>query len=321
MLPAWGRPDQSWGDQNVNNPKLLLSAVLAIASLGAVLTLAPVTPARAAVLDAEVEALQMPAWLTRGGKRVPLELGAQLKNGDTITTGEGSRVLLRMAEGSTVKLGENARFDLNDMAQGRERNQNTFKANLGVRQGAFRFTTAPEDKIRAKREIDVQFVTVTASIVGTDIWGKSGIERELVALVDGEVTVKRKGEPAVTMNEAKSVYIAPTDAPSRPVSSITLAQLNAFAQETEMQAGGGGAGRAGNWKVYAARTPSQEEAVAVYEQLRDAGFAAAVQQAFSGGKQIYQVRIAGLLSEADGVAVAAKLRIQLRLQNVSVSLN
>ena len=55
--------------------------------------------------------------------------------------------------------------------------------------------------------------------------------------------------------------------------------------------------------------------------LRDAGFAAAVQQALSGGKQIYAVRIAGLLSEADGVAVAAKLRIQLRLQNVSVSLN
>jgi len=36
---------------------------------------------------------------------------------------------------------------------------------------------------------------------------------------------------------------------------------------------------------------------------------------------IYAVRIAGLLSEADGVAVAAKLRIQLRLQDVSVSLN
>ena len=88
-----------------------------------------------------------------------------------------------------------------------------------------------------------------------------------------------------------------------------------------MQAGSGGAGRGGTWKVYAARTPSQEEALAVYERLRDAGFAAAVQPAISGGKQIYAVRIAGLLSEADGVAVAAKLRIQLRLQGVSVSLN
>jgi len=33
------------------------------------------------------------------------------------------------------------------------------------------------------------------------------------------------------------------------------------------------------------------------------------------------VRIAGLLSEAERVAVEAKLRIQLRLQDVSVSLN
>lgn len=294
---------------------MMLTAALAfgIASL-------PVS-AIAATPDAEVEALQMPAWLTRGGERVPLEIGAALRNGDAITTGDGSRVVLRLAEGSTVKLGENARFELNGMAQGRSNNQQTFKGTLGVRQGAFRFTTAPEDKARSKREIDVQFVTVTASIVGTDLWGKSGIDREIVALVDGEITVKRKGEAAVSMNEAKSVYIAPEGAPSRPVSAITLAQLNAFAQETEMQAGAGGAGKVGNWKVYAARTPSQEEAVEVLEKLRDAGFAAAVQQAMSGGKQIYAVRIAGLLSEADGVAVAAKLRIQLRLPNVSVSLN
>src|SRR5439155_7407647 len=121
----------------------------------------------------------------------------------------------------------------------------------------------------------------------TDLWGKSGIGREIVALVDGEITVKRKGEAPVTMNEARSVYVATEGEPSRPVSSITLAQLNAFAQETEMQAGSGGAGKAGNWKVYATRTPSQEEAVAVLEKLRDAGFAATVQQVLSGGKQIY----------------------------------
>ena len=40
----------------------------------------------------------------------------------------------------------------------------------------------------------------------------------------------------------------------------------------------------------------------------------------SGGKQVYQVRIVGFLSEADGVAVAVKLRVQLGLQDVRVSL-
>ena len=48
---------------------------------------------------------------------------------------------------------------------------------------------------------------------------------------------------------------------------------------------------------------------------------AAIQPAVSGGKQIYQVRIVGILSEADGIAVAVKLRVQLGLQGVQVSLN
>jgi hypothetical protein len=41
----------------------------------------------------------------------------------------------------------------------------------------------------------------------------------------------------------------------------------------------------------------------------------------SGGQQIYQVRIVGILSEADGVAMAVKLRVQLGLRDVQVSLN
>jgi hypothetical protein len=305
----------------MNMPGKWLTAMVATALLGTALALAPVSGAVAAPPDAEVEALQMPAWLTRDGKRLPLALGAQLKTGDTITTGEGSRVLLRLGEGSAVKLGENARFDLNGMSQTRDGGQQRFSASLGVQQGAFRFTTPAEDKLRSARSIDVKFPTVTASVVGTDIWGKSTDDREIVALIEGKINVTRKGEAPVTMTEAKTVYIAPRDAPPPPVTAITLAQLNAYAQETELQPGAGVAGRGGNYKIYALRTPNQEEALSVYERLRDAGYAAAIQPAVSGGKQIYQVRIVGILSEADGVAVAVKLRVQLGLQDVRVSLN
>jgi hypothetical protein len=285
-----------------------------------VLALIPASSAVAAAPDAEVEALQMPAWLTRDGKRQPLALGAQLKNGDIITTGDGSRVLLRLGEGSVVKLGENARFDLNDMSQTRERNQERFSATLGVRHGAFRFTTPPADKSRGARSIDVRFPTVTASVAGTDIWGKSANDGEVVALIEGKINVTRKGDAPVAMAEAKTVYVAPADGPPRPVTAITLAQLNAYAQETELQPGAGAVGKVGNYKIYAARTPNQEEALAIYERLRDAGYAAAIQPGMSGGKQVYQVRIVGFLSEADGVAVAVKLRVQLGLQDVRVSL-
>ena len=36
---------------------------------------------------------------------------------------------------------------------------------------------------------------------------------------------------------------------------------------------------------------------------------------------VYRVRITGLLSESDGTAITVKLRVELGLENVSVSLN
>jgi hypothetical protein len=313
-------PETVAEDEDMNTQRRWLIAIVVAALVGAPLALAPVSGAVAATMEAEVEALQMPAWLTRGDKRVPLALGAQLRSGDTITTGKDSRAVLRLADGSTVKLGENARFELNEMSQKLDGGQQVFSANFGVVHGAFRFTTSPEDKSRTTRKIDVKFDTVTASIAGTDLWGKSTDDREIVALIEGKITATRRGDAPVTMDQAKTVYIAPRDAPPAPVVAITLAQLNGFAQETELQPGAGAAGRGGSWKVYAARTPRQEEAVAVYERLRDAGYAAAIQPAIAQGKQIYQVRIVGLLSEADGVAVAIKLRVELGLQDVHVSL-
>jgi len=304
----------------MNIPGRWFAALLATALLGAVPALIPISNATAAPPDAQVEALLMPAWLTRHGKRQPLAPGAELNNGDIVTTGEGSRVLLRLAEGSVVKLGENARFKLNGMSRTRDGNQQRFSASLEVHQGAFRFTTPSAAKSQSARSIDVKFPTITASILGTDIWGKSTNDQELVALIEGKINVTRRGEAPVAMTEAKTVYIAPRDGPPPPVTAITLAQLNAYAQETELQPGAGAAGKVGNYKIYAARTPNQEEALAVYERLRDAGYAAAIQPAVSGGKQIYQVRIVGFLSEADGVAVAVKLRVQLGLQDVRVSL-
>jgi hypothetical protein len=295
-------------------------AVAAATLLGVTLALAPAAQSRAASGQAEVEALQMPAWVTREGQRTPLAPGAQIKSGDSITTGAGSRVVLRLAEGSIVKLGENARFELSALAQKREGAQEQFSAKLGVQQGAFRFTTTPDSKFRGTRAIDIQFATVTASVVGTDLWGKSTGDGDVVALIEGKITTTRPGEPPVTMDQPKTIYVAPRNAARPPVSAITLAQLNAYAQETELQAGAGAAGKGGTWKVYAGRSTNKDELQAVYERLIDAGYAAAITPSVSQGKQIFQVRIAGLLSEADGVAIAVKLRVELGLQDVRVSL-
>jgi hypothetical protein len=292
----------------------------ACAALLTFLSLSGNAPAQAAVPDAEVEGLQLPVWLVRGTKREPLALGTDLRTGDRIESGAGARVLLRLADGSTVKLGENARFTLDGLAHKRQ-GAGLLSATLGVLEGAFRFTTTAIYKFHGAREVQVRFATVTAGIRGTDLWGKSSDARDIVALIEGKVTLTRAGEAPVQMDQARTVYQAPRNAPSLPIEPITAEQLGLFAAETEITPGQGALGKGGRWRVYAARAPNQSEALTVYERVREAGFPATIEPVLVAGETVYQVRIGGLLSESDGTVLAVKLKAELGLREVSVSLN
>src|SRR5262245_45350579 len=108
---------------------IMVGAMLAMASL-------PLQAAPAA----SVEGLQMPAWLKRGENRMPLTLGATLENGDVIETGSAARALLRLAEGSNVKLGASATLELSKLSPPAT-DEGVFEGVLNVVTGAFRFTT------------------------------------------------------------------------------------------------------------------------------------------------------------------------------------
>jgi hypothetical protein len=288
------------------------------AALAAFLLLfAAIPAAQAARAVAEVEAVQMPAWLVRDSRRTALPLGTVLRNGDQVETGAGSRVLLRLGDGSMVKLGENARFKLD--GTGLARDDAPFSARMSVLAGAFRFTTTNLYGFSGKRQVEVRFPTVTARVTGTDLWGKAGVDREIVALIEGRVSVARKGTPPVDLNTPGSLYQALANAGVLPVETASDQVLAAYAAETEIAPGQGAASKSGKWRVYAARTAVREEAQAVYERLLDAGYAAAIQPMQKEGTTIYQVRIPGLVSEADGVALVIRLRSELGLQDVSVS--
>src|SRR5438045_182704 len=99
-------------------------------------TLAAAQPA------AVLEGVQMPAWVERDGRRTPATPGMELKAGDQLRTGAGSRLLVKLSEGSSVKLGENGSLRVAELAPAKD----IFKGALAVLEGAFRFTT---DKIGA----------------------------------------------------------------------------------------------------------------------------------------------------------------------------
>ena len=238
----------------------------------------------------------------------------ELRSGDEVRTGAGSRVYIKLAEGSLVKLGENASLRILDIAPERG---GFFKAALNVLEGAFRFTTDLLAKER-RREVSIRVATVTAGIRGTDLWGKSTGERQVVCLIEGKIEVGAEGEAPVTMDQARQFYQR-DKGQTQPVGFVDPAQLAQWARETEIAEGQGAARAGGKWRVTLARVESQSEALAVYDTLRTAGFAAEIFPTKEGEKRVYLVRISRLASKADAEALAAQLRGTAGVQEPRIS--
>lgn len=276
---------------------MLFAALLAGAALQA-----PAAPA------AVVEGVQMPAWAERsvagGIRRIPLAPGVELRGGDEVKTGAGSRVYLKLAEGSLVKLGENASLRILELAPDRG---GVFRAALNVLEGAFRFTTDVLARER-RRDVSIRVATVTAGIRGTDLWGKSDRDdKQIVCLIEGRIEVGAEGETPVLMDQARQFYQRDRGK-TAPIGFVEPAQLAKWAQQTDIADGQGAARMGGRWRVTLASAPTQSEALDVYAQLRTAGYAAEIHPAKAGDKRIYHVRISRLPTQADAEALAAQLR-------------
>lgn len=255
--------------------------------------------------DARVEGIQLPAWVSRDGKRQPLVIGSELRGNDEVSTGANSRLLLRLADGSTVKLGENGRLQLADVVQ--RRKDNFLGATLRVLAGAFRFTTDAALKAKTSRDIVVQFPTVTAGIRGTDIWGKNLGDKEVVVLIEGHITVSRTGDTPVEMKDPLTYLQAPKEG-AASVEPVPMEQLKLWAAETEIAAGEGALRADGKWKLYLGSFERQADALALYDALRRDGYPARIRPQAREGGQLYRVRIAGFPDENEASVVGARLK-------------
>src|SRR3954471_9081881 len=204
-----------------------------------------------AQVAATVEGVQMPAWIERGGRRLPVIAGMELRSGDQAVTGAGSRMLIKLADGSSVKLGENGQLRFAELAP----SEDLFRAALHVIEGAFRFTTDALAKSR-KREVSIRAAQVTAGIRGTDLWGRSRAGNEIVCLIEGEIEVGAAGESPVAMNQPLQFYRR-IEGKTQPVGTVSKAQLDQWAVETELQPGKGIARIGGRFSVILGQAEEQ----------------------------------------------------------------
>ncbi|MBL8487566.1 MAG: FecR domain-containing protein [Rhodocyclaceae bacterium] len=270
-------------------------------------------PLQAANL-AVVEAVQSPAWLDRGGRSEALAPGQAIRDGDSVRTGEGARLTLRLAEGSAVKLGENAGLALRGQGGQPDR---SFKGAMDVLKGAFRFTTETVRRLRGERDIAIRVGTATMGIRGTDVWGKSGEDKDLICLIEGRIQVSHAalgGQP-ITMADAKTFFVAPRGAAPLPVGPVDPKQLVQWARETEIEPADGALRRGGRWSVQVgADAASQAEALLVHDQARLAGFATRIRTIRgTDGNWNYRVLLTGAASETDAAALAARVTARTEL--------
>jgi hypothetical protein len=250
-----------------------------------------------------VEGVQMPAWVQRGGGRLPVLPGMALRAGDQVVTGAGAKLLIKLAEGSIVKLGENAQMSFAQVAP----SPDLFKAALNVLQGAFRFTTDVVSKARTRREVSIRVAQVTAGIRGTDLWGRSRPGNEIVCLIEGEIEVGADGEQAVAMKEALQFYRR-VDGKTQALGTVDTLQLGQWAMETELDAGRGALRSGGRYSLILGSHGDQNGALAQYDELRNAGYPAEIWPVKDADKITYHVRIRQLPSRAEAQALGAQLR-------------
>ena len=244
-----------------------------------------------------VEAVQYPAWLERGGNAVPLTPGTALQAQDRLRTGANARVQLKMPEGSAVKLGENAQFVIE-----RVEDRGVFRAALSEVAGAFRFTT---DAVRkaTKRDIEIKVKNATAGIRGTDLWGKSTDERDIVCLLEGKITVGSAGHPTVTLDQPLDFYQKPRDgAPA--VAKVDQKQIDIWRRETEISTEGPAARTGGKWRVMAAKFSTRDEALLLNRLLRSGGYPSEI----IAREGQFAVVIPNLAGESEARALMANLR-------------
>ena len=258
---------------------------------------------------ATVESVQLSASVERGRGTLPLAPGMELKSGDRVNTGAKSRLVVKLADGSTIKLGEQGSifFDRMGMRDGK-----VFEAVIFAAEGAFRLAADGLGKYVAARELSVAVNNVNVGVRGADLWGKSTSSNQIVCLIHGNIEVAPPGEMPFTMDQPLSFYTL-EGTTSRPVATVLPDRLSEWAAETEEEPGHGLASRTGKWKITVASARKSGEALDVYNALRKAGYAAEIVPAKAGEARVYAVRISNFESEKDARFVAEALKGQAEL--------
>lgn len=293
--------------------QLLSRSLGAAAALPVGLTLA--TPSAAVAAPAQgpartlvVEAVQMPVWVRRGEQRQPLHVGDAVSTAQEVETAAGSALVLRLPEGSLIRLGEKTRLGVARFEATGTAGEVSVTSDLKLFDGFFRFATSTISRVVGQRQIKVAVRTATIGVRGTDFWTMTDAEHDATCLFEGQVKLDTQDQGELALDKPTAFWARFFDKPVQPVGNATPDQLNKFLNSTELTPGRGVAVVGGAWTVQALTTPDSRRALQVAGRLRALGYPARLQAKTTPKGEQHEVLIQQLATEADARAVLERIK-------------
>jgi hypothetical protein len=238
--------------------------------------------------------------------------GLGLRVGARLTPGAGGRLHISLADSSMVKLGSDARLELPRL-ESQPDDGGLLRGALQVAKGAFRFTTRALGVLK-RREIEVAIgPTITAGIRGTDIWGKSDVERQLLCLIEGRIEVSSPEQAAQTMDQPRTYYLVAQGQAPQPVAPVPAGELEKWAAQTELDPGTATLNIEGTFMLGLESHREADAAQAALLRLDAEGYAAEVVRINLAGVTWYRVVISGFATAAEAEHFGRTARRALKL--------
>jgi len=239
---------------------------------------------------------------------VPLRAGMELVEADVVETGKGGRLIIQLADGSFVKLGEEARLALLSLSE-EEGPQGALTGLLNVMKGAFRYTAGTLGRM-LRRDIQVNIASTTLGIRGTDVWGRSQDGGATVCLIEGQITLNHPARGEFIMDQPLSFFVAPRDGEPQPVGPVDPEKLKQWSAETELDLGHGVILPGGGWIVQLGSHTSEATARKIEKRLLDAGVPVEFTTVQLKDRTFHRLRVSNFDTQQDAKNFADKMRGQ-----------
>lgn len=220
-----------------------------------------------------VEAVQLPAWVTRAGKREPLAPGETVTTAHVLETGAGAAAVLSLPEQSVIRLGEKTRLEVLQWHAAMGDDGLGVQSRLRLAAGFFRYIGGAVSGLLGRREIGLELQSAAIGIRGTDFWSMTDAEHDAACLFEGRIEIAAREQGLLVLDRPTAFWARFFKQGPQPIGNATPHQLATFIGSTEIRPGSGVMLVGGRWRiVYASATAAA--AAQLIERLREAGYPA-----------------------------------------------